>query len=167
MRDAGKTIFVVTHQALLLEGVADEFVWMQAGQIVDRTRRRFPQDSCAPEVRPMKLPLGRHPRDAEKRHSPGVALQRRAQLHAVFFAAGGRDLRLLFRSTGGRVAPHRRRVGLGRVSVRGRRRAQPDLGARTAQSGARRLSRVSCAGELRCSWRKRSAISSSSACWKR
>ncbi|HET9306881.1 MAG TPA: ABC transporter ATP-binding protein [Candidatus Sulfotelmatobacter sp.] len=36
-RDAGKTVFVVTHQALLLEGVADEFVWMQAGQIVDRT----------------------------------------------------------------------------------------------------------------------------------
>jgi ABC-type multidrug transport system ATPase subunit len=37
MRDAGKTIFVVTHQALLLEGVADEFIWMEAGQIVDRT----------------------------------------------------------------------------------------------------------------------------------
>jgi ABC-type multidrug transport system ATPase subunit len=37
MRDAGKTIFVVTHQAGLLEGAADEFVWMQAGQIVDRT----------------------------------------------------------------------------------------------------------------------------------
>jgi len=37
MRDAGKTVFVVTHQALLLEGVADEFVWMQGGQIVDRT----------------------------------------------------------------------------------------------------------------------------------
>ena len=37
MREARKTIFVVTHQALLLEGVADEFVWMQAGQIVDRT----------------------------------------------------------------------------------------------------------------------------------
>ena len=37
MRDAGKTIFVVTHQVLLLEGVADEFVWMEAGQIVDRT----------------------------------------------------------------------------------------------------------------------------------
>ena len=37
MRDAGKTIFVVTHQAMLLEGVADEFVWMQAGRIVDRT----------------------------------------------------------------------------------------------------------------------------------
>jgi ABC-type multidrug transport system ATPase subunit len=37
MRDAGKTIFVVTHQASLLEGVADEFIWMQAGQIVDRT----------------------------------------------------------------------------------------------------------------------------------
>jgi ABC-type multidrug transport system ATPase subunit len=37
MRDAGKTIFVVTHQALLLEGVADEFVWMEAGQIAERT----------------------------------------------------------------------------------------------------------------------------------
>ena len=37
MRNAGKTIFVVTHQAALLEGVADEFVWMQGGQIVDRT----------------------------------------------------------------------------------------------------------------------------------
>ena len=37
MRDAGKTIFVVTHQAMLLEGAADEFVWMDAGQIVDRT----------------------------------------------------------------------------------------------------------------------------------
>jgi ABC-type multidrug transport system ATPase subunit len=37
MRDADKTIFVVTHQAALLEGVADEFIWMQSGQIVDRT----------------------------------------------------------------------------------------------------------------------------------
>jgi ABC-type multidrug transport system ATPase subunit len=37
MRDAGKTVFVITHQAQLLEGVADEFVWMQAGEIVDRT----------------------------------------------------------------------------------------------------------------------------------
>jgi ABC-type multidrug transport system ATPase subunit len=37
MRDAGKTILVVTHQGGLLEGVADEFVWMQAGQIMDRT----------------------------------------------------------------------------------------------------------------------------------
>jgi ABC-type multidrug transport system ATPase subunit len=37
MRDAGKTIFVVTHQARLLEGAADEFISMQAGQIVERT----------------------------------------------------------------------------------------------------------------------------------
>jgi ABC-type multidrug transport system ATPase subunit len=37
MRDSGKTVFVITHQARLLEGVADEFVWMQAGEIVDRT----------------------------------------------------------------------------------------------------------------------------------
>jgi ABC-type multidrug transport system ATPase subunit len=46
MRDAGKTIFVVTHQAALLEGVADEFIWMQAGQIVDRTH------SCAESSKP-------------------------------------------------------------------------------------------------------------------
>jgi ABC-type multidrug transport system ATPase subunit len=38
MRDAGKTIFVVTHQAKLLEGAADEFVWMESGRIVQRTR---------------------------------------------------------------------------------------------------------------------------------
>jgi ABC-type multidrug transport system ATPase subunit len=38
MRDAGKTIFVVTHQASLLTGTADEFIWMQFGQVVDRTK---------------------------------------------------------------------------------------------------------------------------------
>lgn len=37
MRDSGKTIFLVTHQASLLEGVADEFVWMRWGKIVNRT----------------------------------------------------------------------------------------------------------------------------------
>jgi energy-coupling factor transporter ATP-binding protein EcfA2 len=37
LRDAGKTIFVVTHQASLLEGAADEFISMEAGQIVSRT----------------------------------------------------------------------------------------------------------------------------------
>jgi ABC-type multidrug transport system ATPase subunit len=42
MRDAGKTIFAVTHQAQLLEGVADEFIWMQGGQIVDRTQHFDP-----------------------------------------------------------------------------------------------------------------------------
>jgi ABC-type multidrug transport system ATPase subunit len=37
IRDKGKTVLVVTHQASLLEGMADEFVWMEAGQIVSRT----------------------------------------------------------------------------------------------------------------------------------
>ena len=37
-RDQGKTIFVVTHQASLLEGAVDEFVWMESGKIVARTR---------------------------------------------------------------------------------------------------------------------------------
>ena len=36
VRDQGKTIFVVTHQAPLMEGVADEFVHMAEGQIVSR-----------------------------------------------------------------------------------------------------------------------------------
>ena len=42
MRDAGKTIFVVTHQAAVLKDVADEFVWMQAGKIVNRTEEWSP-----------------------------------------------------------------------------------------------------------------------------
>jgi len=37
LRDGGKTLFVVTHQPAVLESVADEFVWMDAGKIVDRT----------------------------------------------------------------------------------------------------------------------------------
>jgi ABC-type multidrug transport system ATPase subunit len=45
-RDRGKTIFVVTHQAALLEGAADEFVWMESGRIVARTR-----DLKRPEAR--------------------------------------------------------------------------------------------------------------------
>jgi ABC-type multidrug transport system ATPase subunit len=40
MRDQGKTIFVVTHQASLLDGAADEFIWMQTGLIVNRTADR-------------------------------------------------------------------------------------------------------------------------------
>lgn len=37
MRQQGKTILVVTHQAALLEGTADEFICLQAGQISSRT----------------------------------------------------------------------------------------------------------------------------------
>jgi len=36
-RDQGKTIFLVTHQAALLQGIADEFVWMEAGLTKART----------------------------------------------------------------------------------------------------------------------------------
>ncbi len=39
MRDRGKTLFVITHQPGLLEDVADEFVRMDAGKIVDRTAK--------------------------------------------------------------------------------------------------------------------------------
>src|SRR5450631_2799454 len=39
IRSGGKTLFVVTHQAALLEGAADEFVWMEAGKIARREQR--------------------------------------------------------------------------------------------------------------------------------
>ena len=39
MRDYGKTLLVVTHQPGLLESVADEFVWMNSGKIVERTSK--------------------------------------------------------------------------------------------------------------------------------
>lgn len=42
LRGQGKTVFVVTHQAALLEGTADEFAWMEAGQIVNRSREFKP-----------------------------------------------------------------------------------------------------------------------------
>lgn len=47
IRDAGKTIFIVTHQAGLLDGVADEFVWMQHGKIVARTAGLTPPPEIA------------------------------------------------------------------------------------------------------------------------
>jgi ABC-type glutathione transport system ATPase component len=36
---------VVTHQASLLEGTADEFVWMDAGQITSRERELRPLET--------------------------------------------------------------------------------------------------------------------------
>jgi ABC-type multidrug transport system ATPase subunit len=47
LRDQGKTIFVVTHQASLLEGAADEFIWMEAGKIISRTRQLTPPEPVA------------------------------------------------------------------------------------------------------------------------
>jgi ABC-type multidrug transport system ATPase subunit len=44
LRDGGKTILAITHQAMLLREVADEFVWMEAGQIVNRTREFEPTE---------------------------------------------------------------------------------------------------------------------------
>ena len=39
MRDRGRTLFVVTHQPGLLESIADEFIWMDAGKIIERKPR--------------------------------------------------------------------------------------------------------------------------------
>jgi ABC-type multidrug transport system ATPase subunit len=40
MRDAGRTIFLVTHQPALLESIADETVMMSSGEIVSREAMR-------------------------------------------------------------------------------------------------------------------------------
>ncbi|MFZ0286740.1 MAG: ABC transporter ATP-binding protein [Terriglobales bacterium] len=45
LRDTGKTVLVVTHQASLLREAADEFVWMEAGQIVKRSREFQPAEA--------------------------------------------------------------------------------------------------------------------------
>jgi ABC-type multidrug transport system ATPase subunit len=39
IRDRGKTLFVVTHQPGLLQSIADEFVYMEAGKITDRNSK--------------------------------------------------------------------------------------------------------------------------------
>ena len=51
-RDQGKTIFIVTHQAALLDGAADEFIWMEYGKIVERTRdlKREPAPGLTSEL---------------------------------------------------------------------------------------------------------------------
>lgn len=45
IRGTGKTIFLVTHQTYLLEGVADEFVSMEAGQITNRSSELRPAET--------------------------------------------------------------------------------------------------------------------------
>jgi ABC-type multidrug transport system ATPase subunit len=37
LRKAGTTVFLVTHQPALVELVGDEFVWIQAGKVVNRS----------------------------------------------------------------------------------------------------------------------------------
>jgi len=50
MRDAGCTLLVVTHQPALLEGSADEFVYMAEGRITGRTRRLGDDLRLRPEM---------------------------------------------------------------------------------------------------------------------
>ena len=38
VRDSGTTVFAVTHQPSLLQASADEFVWMESGRIITRSR---------------------------------------------------------------------------------------------------------------------------------
>jgi ABC-type multidrug transport system ATPase subunit len=50
VRDAGTTVFAVTHQPSLLQASADEFVWMEAGTIVARTSE-LPASSDGPGLK--------------------------------------------------------------------------------------------------------------------
>ena len=52
VRDQGKTIFVVTHQAAVMEAVADEFVHVAAGQIVRREAATEKAASAHRQVEP-------------------------------------------------------------------------------------------------------------------
>src|ERR1700693_2314268 len=74
--------------------------------------------------------------DFGERPSPGVALERRHQLHAVFLFAGGGDLQLLVRPDRGRVATYRRWSDMGGISLCRRGGFESDLGPRNAQPGA-------------------------------
>jgi ABC-type multidrug transport system ATPase subunit len=52
LRDSGKTIFVVTHQPAHLEAVADESLWIAAGEIAARR----PGIAAAPAAPPAVAP---------------------------------------------------------------------------------------------------------------
>jgi len=57
MRDSGKCVLVVTHQPQVLDSVADEAVFLEAGRVVDRCRwnadamRKFEAASLGAQVR--------------------------------------------------------------------------------------------------------------------
>ena len=140
MRDAGKTIFVVTHQAALLEGAADEFVWMQSGQIVDRTasigRAGAPMTLWSVTLATLKKDIRLEWRSKDALNS------------MLFFSL---LVVVIFRFSFDPLAEESRHIVGGLVwvgfLVRRGGGAQSDLGARVAQSGARCLPRFSGAGQ--------------------
>src|ERR1700758_2536455 len=95
------------------------------------------------------LVLGGAIGDAGEGHSAGMALERRVELHAGLFAAGGGDLCVLLRSAGGGIAAYRRWFGVGGVFVRGGGSAESDVGARVEKSGSGCVS--SLTGPVECS----------------
>ena len=106
MRDDGKTIFVVTHQPVVLEAVADESLLLSAGLLAARERGlpeylKFPysQREHADKDSDTAMALARVRRKAVsddrdgrgaphlgERSASGVARERRGQFHAVFRA---------------------------------------------------------------------------------
>ena len=168
-RDRGTTIFVVTHQASLLDGAADEFVWMESGKIVGRTRdlKRQRRRAGTTAENPMSAPTGITRATLLK----DLRLEWRSKdainsmlffslLVVVVFSFS-------FDPTRRRIAPDCRRADLGGVPVRGGGGAEPDLGARAAQPGARRLPGIARSREFAVHREDSWAILFLSACWKR
>ena len=91
MRDDGKTIFVVTHQALLPRALPMSSCGWRRGRL--RNARARPSADGRNDV-----VLGGDVGDAGEGHSAGMALEGRAELHALLFAAGGGDLQFFLRS---------------------------------------------------------------------
>ena len=92
LRDQGRTIFVVTHQAFLLDGAADEFVWMESGKLVGRTKDfNPPQDGrvSAPEGGTAAARAGCF---------PVVSGVKQVSLFAITATTLRKDLRLEWRS---------------------------------------------------------------------
>jgi len=54
MRDEGKTVFVVTHQAAVVEPVADESIVMHTGRLIAR-EQGIPQALLSPYARPSEV----------------------------------------------------------------------------------------------------------------
>jgi len=84
LRDEGRTIFVVTHQASLLEGVANAFVQIEDGKIKSFSSQ--PPDTAVPEAVTLPWPAS------------SIREEREISLFKTTLTALGKDLRLEWRS---------------------------------------------------------------------
>ena len=89
MRSSGTTILLVTHQVGLLANLADEYLMLSHGQLVDRGSRSERRGTVHEHVHRQA-----HLDQRDQGPAPGVALARRFQLHDVLCPGGGGGLQL-------------------------------------------------------------------------